>query len=331
MKKQRLLSYALIGAVASLMLSSVAARAQTPIVSFSSSGAGWATWLADDAKATIAPDTSGPQSLTELLLPTNDLKSWTFAPSFPDQFKSTVEGTAIRLDVGKVEGDAWRTNFSQGSLPLKEGQSYVLTFKAKADQNRNVYAIVQNSGGDWHNVGLAQEVALSTSWQTFTYPFTASNLTPDGTALFFHLGQQTGTTWFSDVSVKLASGTVTIPAPKQAVKISITAPGSEEWHIQYNSDPFEVVDGHKYSLSFAIKSDVPRRINFYPRLNCPDWHAIGDGNWGITVSPVWSTHTVIFTAKKSLPGHNVVGFNVGGPQAGASVSIGDVKLVEVTP
>jgi len=224
MKRQFPHLFSLAVATASLTLCSAPVLAQTSVVSFSSTGAGWTIWSSEDGKATLAPDTSGPQTLTELLLPTNDLKSWNFAPAFPDQFKSTVDGNAIRLDVGKVEGDAWRTNFSQSSLLVEEGKSYVLSFKAKADKARIVTAILQNFGGDWHSVGLAQDVNLTTDWQTFSYPFTASGLTPDGTALFIHIGQQTGTTWFSDFSLKLASGTATTPAPKQAVKVSITSP-----------------------------------------------------------------------------------------------------------
>ncbi|MDR3710742.1 MAG: carbohydrate binding domain-containing protein [Capsulimonadaceae bacterium] len=318
--------------VCAACLASSEANAQTPILSFSSSGGGWGTWVADDAKATVAPDNPAPESVTNLLQPANIPGAWNISFAFPDQSKASIDGDSLCIHQDKVGADPWLASISQTDLPIKEGQAYVLSFNAKADKTRPIFVTMQNFGfssGDWHDLGLAQDVQLSSEWQSYSYSFTASKLTQDGSALFIHVGQQTGAVWVSGFSLKPASGTLTLPVPSKAVKVSLEKPSDTDWHVQYISDPFDLIDGHKYALSYMIKSDVPRKISCMARLNCPDWHAVSDADWSVSAAPAWRSHRIVFTAKHSMPGHNVVVFNLGGSGSGSFVSIGDVKMVDL--
>ncbi|HEY3328533.1 MAG TPA: endo-1,3-alpha-glucanase family glycosylhydrolase [Capsulimonadaceae bacterium] len=140
-----------------------------------------------------------------LLYATNSLESWGCGFSYKNDTKATVDGDYLRIDIGKVDDVFWHTHILQADIPLKEGQRYTLKFRAKADQTRPILALLQTMGGnsgDWHMVGLDKTVDLTTEWQEFTIPFTATKLIPDGSQFAFHMGQHTGSVWLADVTLK---------------------------------------------------------------------------------------------------------------------------------
>ncbi|MDR3708153.1 MAG: hypothetical protein P4L33_07615 [Capsulimonadaceae bacterium] len=80
------------------------ATAQTSLVPPDSFGNGWTIWNADDAKSTAAPETPGTEQLTNMLVSTNISGGWHPGFEFPDQAKTAIDGTALRIDLGKVHG-----------------------------------------------------------------------------------------------------------------------------------------------------------------------------------------------------------------------------------
>ncbi|MDR3710943.1 MAG: carbohydrate binding domain-containing protein [Capsulimonadaceae bacterium] len=141
------------------------------------------------------------------LYPANDLKSWSTGFSFGDKTNIAIDGDAVRIDIGKVDETFWHTHILQAGIPLKEGQSYLLKLRAKADTERPILAMLQNVGGDsgdWHTLGLEQSIPLTTSWQEFSYPFKATRVTDDGAQFVIQMGQQTGSVWIANLSLSMA-------------------------------------------------------------------------------------------------------------------------------
>ena len=101
-----------------------------------------------------------------------------------------------------VAGNPWDVNLSQ-VMTLVPGETYELTFKAKASVARSIIAGLGMNYAPWKNV--AHTVALSTSWQTFTYTITAAGFGDDNSRVFFDLGAQAGVVYIDDVSVVVKS------------------------------------------------------------------------------------------------------------------------------
>jgi hypothetical protein len=54
---------------------------------------------------------------------------------------------------------------------LTQGQSYDLTFSARATTSWHLGVNLQKGADDWRNYGLARTVQVGTTWSTFTVSF----------------------------------------------------------------------------------------------------------------------------------------------------------------
>lgn len=95
-------------------------------------------------------------------------------------------------------GNPWDVNLSQ-VMTLSQNTSYELTFKAKASIDRNILAGLGLNADPWTNV--TETVALTTSWQTFTYTITTTGFGDANSRVLFDLGADTGIVNIDDVSV----------------------------------------------------------------------------------------------------------------------------------
>ena len=123
----------------------------------------------------------------------------------------------------------------QTGLDLHDGETYTVTFRAKADAVRVLPVAASLDQDDWHNIGFDENAALTTDWKPFTYAFTAHDTVPSHARLAFTLGGSTGTVWIDDLQIhpganvaalapgqSLATKTVDIPA-------SALKPQHDDW------------------------------------------------------------------------------------------------------
>jgi hypothetical protein len=110
------------------------------------------------------------------------------------------DGGAARIDITAIPSGAWQIDFNQRDRAYTGGQGYTLTFRARADRARTLAVASQKGSPDWRSYGLYDEVYLTTDWQTFSVPFTATETVTDARMQFF-LGGATGTVWIDDVSI----------------------------------------------------------------------------------------------------------------------------------
>ncbi|SMB94893.1 carbohydrate binding domain-containing protein [Deinococcus hopiensis] len=91
---------------------------------------------------------------------------------------STVEDGKIHLAVTHVDpANNWHVQLNQPGVPLVEGRSYTLTFKARADTARKVGVVVGENGGGYARY-LDKVADVGTGEQTYTYTFAASTTNP---------------------------------------------------------------------------------------------------------------------------------------------------------
>lgn len=145
----------------------------------------------------------------------------------PGDPNTAADGVAppIQATVKSVDGTGWHVQTHLVGLDLKEGASYTVRFRAKADQARALHLNAGLDQADWRHIGLDVDADLGTGWKTFTYSFTATQVVPNHSRLAFILGDKTGIVDISDLSIRpgvdaaaatpqgsLSANTVTMPA-----------------------------------------------------------------------------------------------------------------------
>lgn len=277
--------------------------------------------------STLSIITPTDTTATNLLFPTNDARSW--QPFFLDPASSSIstDGDALKVVIGKNDDKPWHSSLLQRFVPLVNGQDYVLTFRAKADIARAISPEFQIGGGDWHTVGLVKDAALTTDWQSFSFPFTASKVTSDGVQLSVRVGEQSGIVWLADMKLSPASGAAPVPAPATALRVDVTQAITPGWKIMLASKHKNLVEGQKYLLSYSIESDKPRSMYIDPQIDSDDYHPVGKGNFTISAGPVWRNYSTTFVAQNTKPNDITLVFPLG--QVTGTVCVGDVKLTAV--
>lgn len=109
--------------------------------------------------------------------------------------KATAPRSApgFTVDIRTVDGTDWHLQNHIKGLTVKEGDTYTVSFRAKADAPRKVPVVLNMDIEDWHNMGLNATADLGTQWRDYTFCFTAHNTTPGHARLGFVLGDQAGT------------------------------------------------------------------------------------------------------------------------------------------
>ena len=96
----------------------------------------------------------------------------------------------------------WLVQVSQSRLPIIAGQTYSVSFAAKAGAGRTLDIALQRTGSPY-TVYAEVRFALTDAWQTFSFSHTAGVSDSDA-SLHFNLAGTTGSVWLDDVGVSTA-------------------------------------------------------------------------------------------------------------------------------
>ena len=83
---------------------------------------------------------------------------------------------------------------------LREGASYMVRFRAKADVPVPVHLFGIIGEDNYHGIGLEEVVSLTKDWRDYEFKFQAKDLAAMNLIQFL-LGQRTGTVWSADFTV----------------------------------------------------------------------------------------------------------------------------------
>lgn len=111
------------------------------------------------------------------------------------------DGAVLRVEIDRIgEPVPWGVQLRQTRVPIEQGQSYRLSFRARADGRRTMEVNVNLGREPWSWLGLGQSVTLDSSWQRFDRTFVASG--SDSAAwLRFDLGGSTTAVELRDVAL----------------------------------------------------------------------------------------------------------------------------------
>jgi hypothetical protein len=141
-----------------------------------------------------------------LLAPPEEPDSWQVYTAGVARASLRREGTALRLDIGMADGVTRHVQCFQRGIDLREGHSYTLQFRARADAPRDVWVEAHLDQPDYHNVGLGRVAPLVPEWQAFTETFRATRVLASDTGVpCFVVGGKAGTVWLADISLNEAT------------------------------------------------------------------------------------------------------------------------------
>ncbi len=162
----------------------------------------WNAWLlkkyGTDAKLQAAWTAGLTPTGPGLLTPAS---GWSSEHQGTSQAALEPDADGIKTSIKQADGTAWHVQVHQTGLDLHDGDTYTVTFQAKADRERTLPVAASLDQADWHNVGLDANAALTTDWKPFSYVFTAHDTAPGHARLAFTLGGQAGTVWISRLQI----------------------------------------------------------------------------------------------------------------------------------
>jgi len=112
----------------------------------------------------------------------------------------TVEESATRIDVSAANGEYWQVSLGSPAVALEEGVEYTLTFSARSDSERALYAWAQMSRDPWRTWIEIPALALTDEWQIFSVGGLSGG-SDEEAQLYFGVGEQTGMVWLKDVTL----------------------------------------------------------------------------------------------------------------------------------
>lgn len=114
-----------------------------------------------------------------LLKPINKAESWRMEEHEGGKGSLKIDGDAVVLTSTKVTGTEWHVQAVMNGLDLKEGQEYVLKFKAKADGTNYMGVNAAVDEGDFHQIGLGEQLVVGKTVKENTLRFRAENISPN--------------------------------------------------------------------------------------------------------------------------------------------------------
>jgi beta-glucanase (GH16 family) len=144
------------------------------------------------------------------LISNGSFTSW-FAPwafrndlgaTFSQDTTTGANGTSTSLKTvlpSSNSSQPWLVGVSQANKALTGGQSYTLTFWAKASASRSIRAIMQLQNSPYTEI-TNQAANLTTAWTRYTVTFTPASST-SAAMVNFNLAGAAGTVWVDEVSL----------------------------------------------------------------------------------------------------------------------------------
>ena len=119
----------------------------------------------------------------------NGFNSWGFYVDSNANATSNIENGQFRSYIPDGGYEMWHVQLFQEDIELIQGETYELTFDAKAvEGTRTINAFLQENGGNYTAYNDNYEVSLSTSMQEYTITFTMNHPTDNYASLNFEMG-----------------------------------------------------------------------------------------------------------------------------------------------
>jgi hypothetical protein len=80
-----------------------------------------------------------------------------------------------------------------------------------------------------------------------------------------------------------------------AVRVHVSALGSEHWHVQFFQAGLDLLEGEPYTLAFWARAEQPRPVSINANVTVGDGHGIGLAVSSVSLTPTWRKYAYTFT------------------------------------
>jgi hypothetical protein len=127
-----------------------------------------------------------------LLKPVNKVESWRLEKHEGAEGTLKISEDAAVFDAIKLTGTNWHIQAFQTDLDLKEGQQYTLKLKLSGSQRRSLVLVATTDTGDYHEIGLHEDITVNKEPRTFEFTFRATQVVEKKNRIGFMLGDEKG-------------------------------------------------------------------------------------------------------------------------------------------
>ena len=128
----------------------------------------------------------------------------------------TIDNEEYKIDVSSIGTEKYQIQLIQSGLILEKGQSYKLTFDARATASRSIEVNVEQHEDPWASyLESVQNFDLTTTKSTYSFVFTMNATTDQNSRLSFNFGGATGTVFLDNVVIEKTDAPPTVISGKQ--------------------------------------------------------------------------------------------------------------------
>jgi hypothetical protein len=156
---------------------------------------------------------NGPAVGAELVINgdfAKDTAGWYFGAYTPSVGTASVENGVLVIDMTTQGTEGWNAQLKAGNLDIVKGKSYIVSFKAKAEEAFDLSTNVGLDEDPWTTYSGYQKVSVTTEMKTFSFEFTMGQTDDRKARIVFDLGLLSGKIYFDDVSIKPVLGSSVI-------------------------------------------------------------------------------------------------------------------------
>ncbi|MDA3901502.1 MAG: carbohydrate binding domain-containing protein [Spirochaetes bacterium] len=250
---------------------------------------------------------------------------WEFFNQTNDAVPS-VEGGEMKIAVTNVNSaNNWHIQLIQKNIPMVQGESYTLSFDARATDAREITALVGEDAGSYAKYGQTT-VTLDTTMETYTVDFLMSAANNPFSIVQFLLSNGSGNydIYIDNVSVKKADTPVELPTVDTfkngtfdtgltgwdeythddataeisvvsgEAEIDITSTGNKPYGVMISQGEFLLENGKSYRVTFKARSSVDVDIELAAEM--ADYSRVIDETVSLTSTMQTFSYDVAVTA-----------------------------------
>lgn len=162
--------------------------------------------ITENVNLTAVFSDNGPELGKEMVsngdFESGETTGWTFNPWGDAKGSVSVEDEIAVVEIETAGEFAYNAQLFIKGIDLSDGTKYVVSFKAKAD---NEYKLSMNIGmkqDPWNTYSGYKEFNVGTEMKTFTFEFDMADTSDRDARIVFDIGTVEGKIYFDDISVK---------------------------------------------------------------------------------------------------------------------------------
>lgn len=115
-------------------------------------------------------------------------EEWVFMTAEGGEAEAVVQDGTVAIETGRAGTADYSVQLVQAHLPMIKGDTYRLTFEARAEAARTMNVCVSAPTAGWGRYLPDTAVELTTDWQTYSYDFKMKDRDDNNGRLEFNLG-----------------------------------------------------------------------------------------------------------------------------------------------